>query len=98
MRLAVLSDIHGNLLALEAVLRDLKQSGGADQTWILGDLCVCGPFPVECLQQIRDLPHTDVISGNTDRYLVTGECSLLIFRPKDEADWQTIPNRLRSAC
>jgi predicted phosphodiesterase len=93
MRLAVLSDIHGNWLALEAVLRDLKQSGGADKTWVLGDLCAFGPRPVECLQHIRDLPHTEVISGNTDRYLVTGERPTL--RPKDEADWQTIPNRLR---
>jgi predicted phosphodiesterase len=93
MRLAVLSDIHGNLLALDAVLRDLKQSGGVDQTWILGDLCAFGPRPAECLQRVRDLPNTDVISGNTDRYLVTGERPRL--QPKDEADWQTIPDRLR---
>jgi predicted phosphodiesterase len=78
---------------LEAVLRDLKQSGGADKTWILGDLCVFGPRPAECLQLIRDLPDTEVIRGNTDRYLVTGERPAL--RPKDQADWQTIPDRLR---
>ncbi len=93
MRLAVLSDIHGNRLALEAVLRDLKQCGGADKTWVLGDLCAFGPRPVECLHLIRDLPGTEVIRGNTDRYLVTGERPTL--RPKDESDWQTIPDRLR---
>jgi predicted phosphodiesterase len=93
MRLAVLSDIHGNRLALEAVLGDLKQCGGADKTWVLGDLCAFGPHPVECLHLIRDLPQTEVIRGNTDRYLVTGERPTL--RPQDEADWQTIPDRLR---
>jgi predicted phosphodiesterase len=93
MRLAVLSDIHGNLLALEAVLHDLTAMGGADKTWILGDLCAFGPRPVECLELIRDLPNVEVISGNTDRYLITGD------RPreqiKDEADWQQFPEKLR---
>jgi predicted phosphodiesterase len=73
MRLAVLSDIHGNAAALEAVLADLHQHGGADKHWILGDLCAFGPRPRECLDIIRGLKNTDVIGGNTDRYLVTGE-------------------------
>ena len=93
LRLAVLSDIHGNLVALEAALADLKQAGGAEKTWILGDLCAFGPRPVECLQMIRDMPNTKVISGNTDRYLVTGERPQ--HRPKDEADWRTLPDALR---
>src|SRR5438045_8311754 len=87
MRLAVLSDIHGNILAFEAALRDLRQQGGADKMWILGDLCAFGPRPLECLQLIRDLPQAEVISGNTDRYLVTGERPP-IDHPKDEAGWQ----------
>jgi predicted phosphodiesterase len=72
MRLAVLSDIHGNLHALETVLADLKATGGADQTWILGDLAVFCPEPVACIRAIRSLPEAKVIQGNTDRYLVTG--------------------------
>ncbi len=86
-RLAVLSDIHGNLLALEAVLRDLDAAGGADKTWILGDLCAFGPRPVECLQRVRDLPETSVISGNTDRYIITGQRPA-VRRVKEEAEWQ----------
>jgi predicted phosphodiesterase len=93
LRLAVLSDIHGNLVALEAVLADLKQAGGADKTWVLGDLCAFGPRPVECLQVIRELPNAKVISGNTDRYLVTGERPS--DRPKDEAEWRALPDKLR---
>jgi len=86
VRLAVLSDIHGNQRGLEAVLDDLKQAGGADITWILGDLCAFGPRPAECLQIIRDIPKVHVIAGNTDRYLITGQ--LPMGRPKDEAEWQ----------
>jgi predicted phosphodiesterase len=93
LRLAVLSDIHGNLIALEAVLADLKQAGGADKTWVLGDLCAFGPRPVECLQMIRDIPNAKVISGNTDRYLVTGQRPTV--EPKDEAQWKEQPEQLR---
>src|SRR6185369_127018 len=93
MRLVVLSDIHGNLLALEAVMRDLNEQGGADKTWVLGDLCAYGPRPVECLQLLRELVKTDTISGNTDRYLVTGERTTQ--KPKDEADWKKMPETLR---
>lgn len=73
MRLAVLSDIHGNLAALEAVLADLEAAGGADLTWILGDLVAFGPEPRGCLAAIRALPEetTRVIQGNTDRYVTT---------------------------
>jgi predicted phosphodiesterase len=79
MRLAVLSDIHGNLTALEAVLADLESLGGADLTWCLGDLAAFGPRPAECIRRIKALAEADegkrfkVIGGNTDRYLVTGE-------------------------
>jgi predicted phosphodiesterase len=87
MRLAVFSDIHGNLAAFEAVLNDLRNAGGADKTWILGDLCAFGPRPTECINIIRDMPECSLIGGNTDRYLVTGERHPLP-RIKEEAGWQ----------
>jgi predicted phosphodiesterase len=94
MRLAVISDIHGNAVALAAVLADLQLAGGADKLWMLGDLCAFGPRPVECLQMVRELKDAAVISGNTDRYLVTGT------RPKhsakDEADFATYAETMRS--
>ena len=93
MRLAVFSDIHGNLTALEAVLQDMEQVGGIDLTWCLGDLAAFGPRPVECIRRVKALAEVDegkkfkVIGGNTDRYLISGE------RPKfplaaDEASFQ----------
>jgi predicted phosphodiesterase len=79
MRLAVLSDIHGNLLALEAALADLEAAGGADLIWCLGDLAAFGPRPVECIRLLRERRESfgkekfHIIGGNTDRYMVTGE-------------------------
>src|SRR5579859_3886540 len=97
MRLAILSDIHGNLLALQAVLEDLKQAGGADKVWVLGDLVAFGPRPAECLQVIRDIPQVEVIGGNTDRYVINGQFPgwLRESRPKDEEQWRAAPAQMR---
>jgi predicted phosphodiesterase len=92
-RLAVLADIHGNQLALEAVLRDLKQAGGADKTWVLGDLVAFGPRPAECLETIRAIAGVEVISGNTDRNVVKAEVPSGTF--KDEEEWRNAPARFR---
>jgi len=79
MRLAVLSDMHGNLIALEAALADLEASGGADTVWILGDLAAFGPRPAECVRRVQALAeqygkdNVRYVRGNTDRYLVRGE-------------------------
>ena len=55
MRLAIFSDIHGNLTALEAVLADMEQVGGIDLTWCLGDIAAFGPRPAECLRRVKAL-------------------------------------------
>lgn len=68
MRVAILSDIHGNLVALEAVLADLAAQGGADALVIAGDLCLDGPRPREVLERVRVLDCV-VVQGNTDRDL-----------------------------
>ncbi len=79
MRLAVISDLHGNLVALETMLTDLDTAGGADTVWCLGDIAAFGPHPTECIRRLRDLREQygknnfKIIGGNTDRYLVTGE-------------------------
>lgn len=78
MRIAALSDIHGNLLALDAVIGALDALGGIDAVWILGDLAAFGPQPQACIRRVQELQNewgagrVSVISGNTDRYLVTG--------------------------
>lgn len=70
MRIAIISDIHGNQLALEAVLRDLEAQPRCDQVVIAGDLCLNGPRPREVLALVRSL-NCPVIQGNVDLETVT---------------------------
>jgi predicted phosphodiesterase len=72
VRLGVIADIHGNSVALEAVLAD-AEGFGVDCWWALGDLVLFGPRPVEVLQMLAELPVVAYVSGNTDRYVLTGE-------------------------
>jgi diadenosine tetraphosphatase ApaH/serine/threonine PP2A family protein phosphatase len=65
-RIAVLADIHGNILALDAVLDDLARRGGADLAVNLGD-CVSGPlWPRETMERLQALGWPTV-RGNHDR-------------------------------
>ena len=64
MRVAVLSDVHSNLRALEAVLAEVDV-GGFDAVWCLGDLVGYGPKPNECVALLRD--RTAIcLAGNHD--------------------------------
>ncbi|MCP4423633.1 MAG: metallophosphoesterase family protein [Chloroflexi bacterium] len=72
-RIAILSDIHGNSIALDAVLEAVERQGGVDGYWILGDFAAIGPDPVGVLERVATLPNLVCTRGNTDRYLVTGE-------------------------
>jgi putative phosphoesterase len=67
MRLAVLSDIHGNLTAFEAVVADL-QTVGVDLVVHGGDLVANGARPAQVVDIIRDL-HWPGVCGNTDEML-----------------------------
>ena len=67
MRLAVVSDIHGNLTALEAVVESLK-SDHPDLVVQAGDMAVNGPRPGEVVDLVRSLGWRGVI-GNTDEML-----------------------------
>jgi predicted phosphodiesterase len=73
MRLALFSDVHGNPIALEAVLADVERQGGVDACWVLGDLAAIGHDPVATLERLTALPEVRFVQGNTDRYLVTGQ-------------------------
>lgn len=72
MRIAILSDIHGNTLALDAVLADMAALGGVDQMWVLGDLVALGPDPVGVLERLTALPNVSCTYGNTERYVLDG--------------------------
>lgn len=72
-RLALFCDVHGNPIALDAVLNDIEAQGGVDETWVLGDLVAIGHDPVGTLQRLAAVPRVHFVRGNTDRYVVTGE-------------------------
>jgi predicted phosphodiesterase len=67
MRVAALSDIHGNLAALETVLADLEKSGWPDKIIILGDLAMLGPWPGEVIERLQTL-DCKALQGNTDTW------------------------------
>ncbi|MBI5959505.1 MAG: metallophosphoesterase, partial [Chloroflexi bacterium] len=67
-RLAILSDIHGNLTALEAVLRDLA-SFEVDQIVVAGDVVNWGPHNVEVMERVVSAGWP-VIRGNNELYLL----------------------------
>jgi putative phosphoesterase len=70
MKIAFISDIHGNSEALKAVLNDIEKSQ-VDKVVVLGDLCFRGINPKESLELVREL-NTDVIKGNADEWVVRG--------------------------
>lgn len=63
MRILIISDIHANLTALEAVL---TAAGEVDAVWCLGDLVGYGPDPNECIATVRQLPNLVCLLGNHD--------------------------------
>lgn len=80
MRIALLSDIHGNSIALDAVLADAQSLGDMTAYWVLGDLAGLGPDPVGVIERLAGLANAVIIRGNTDHYMVADE------RPGPHAD------------
>ena len=77
MKILILSDIHANLVALEAVLADC---GTYDAVWNLGDTIGYGPKPRECLDRMVDLFANPVLVGNHDLACI-GEIDISEFNP-----------------
>jgi predicted phosphodiesterase len=69
MRVAVISDTHGNLEALDAVLSELDATGPYDAVVMGGDFAFGGPRPAECIDRIRERGFP-AVRGNTDEFIV----------------------------
>jgi putative phosphoesterase len=67
MRLAVISDVHGNLTALEAVVADIEHRG-VDQVVHGGDVALIGARPAEVIDRLAELGWSGIV-GNTDELL-----------------------------
>jgi predicted phosphodiesterase len=76
MRVGVVSDIHANLVALEAVLADM---GPVDALWVCGDTVGYGPDPSDVLALLVERKAT-MVAGNHDRAVARGE-DLDLFNP-----------------
>ncbi len=70
MRVVIFSDIHGNVVALEAVLAAIRRDAAPDALIVAGDLVADGPRPAETLALLRDLPDAQFVIGNTDQDVV----------------------------
>lgn len=67
MKALIISDIHANLAALEAVI---KEAGEFDITWCLGDTVGYGPDPNECIAKLHTLPNLTCLLGNHDAAVI----------------------------
>ncbi len=78
MRCLVISDIHANLAAFEAVLQDVaRRRISFDVVWCLGDVVGYGPDPNDCIDLLRTLPHV-CLAGNHD-WAVLGKLAIEAF-------------------
>lgn len=68
MRIGIVSDIHGNAVALDAVLQELLEEP-LDEIVCLGDVAAFGPEPGRCLEKVKAL-EGPVVLGNTDEWLL----------------------------
>jgi diadenosine tetraphosphatase ApaH/serine/threonine PP2A family protein phosphatase len=110
MKTAILSDIHSNLEALEAVLRDIDQKGGVDQYWCLGDTVDYGPDPHQCLERIRQLNalciignHDAAVSGKLDflkefpdKFITVTRWTQEKLTAEDQAYLSSLPTRIET--
>jgi predicted phosphodiesterase len=70
MRIEIFSDVHGNVVALEAVLAEIRRTAAPDALFVAGDLAMVGPRPAETLAVLRALDDPRFVMGNTDKDLV----------------------------
>jgi len=71
-RIAFISDVHGNLEALMAVINDIVKED-VDKVYCCGDIIGYGPNPNECLDLIKEL-KIDCVRGNHEEALIKNEC------------------------
>jgi diadenosine tetraphosphatase ApaH/serine/threonine PP2A family protein phosphatase len=90
MRTLIISDVHANLPALNAVLAD---AGTFERVWCLGDVVGYGPDPNECIQRIAELPGLQCIKGNHDAAIL-GEISVQAFNGEARASLQWLETQL----
>lgn len=93
-KIAIISDIHGNLEALETVLLDIKKRG-IDKIMCLGDIIAKGTHQEECVQLIKENCCV-VVKGNNDDFYSSDEIDLNGFREIEKKRYAWIRKKLSS--
>ena len=105
MKIAVISDIHGNIEALQSVLLNIRNEK-CEKIFCLGDLAMAGPQPVETIEKIQDLIEKGnfySIQGNTDEMICSFDAAQVEDLKKNnpvmgnalEDDKNIIPQKLK---
>ena len=71
VKIAIMTDVHANLPALQAALTRIRQEG-CDAVYHTGDVIGIGPFPEECLDLLLSQPDVRLLMGNHDAYFAIG--------------------------
>ena len=79
MKALIVSDIHSNLEAFQAVVEAAQRHSGFDEIWSLGDLVGYGPDPSACVDLLRSYEHS-AVAGNHDLAAI-GSISVERFNP-----------------
>lgn len=85
MKALIVSDIHANLTALDAVI---KEAGSFDAFWCLGDLVGYGPDPNDCIQRVREMPNATCLLGNHDAAILGRiEVESFNYEARNSLEW-----------
>ncbi len=90
MKTLILSDLHANITALEAVLEDAQ---GVDRVWCLGDVIGYGPDPNQCIERIWNLSNLTCIKGNHDAAIL-GEIDVQAFNAEARHSLEWLESQL----
>jgi predicted phosphodiesterase len=69
VRIVIFSDVHGNVVALEAVLAAIRHDAAPDALFVAGDLAMVGPRPAEAMELLRSIEGARFVMGNCDKYV-----------------------------
>ncbi|MCA9966942.1 MAG: metallophosphoesterase family protein [Anaerolineales bacterium] len=81
MKIAIITDVHANLPALEAALAAIAREG-CDQIVHLGDVIGIGPYPSECLELMLNVTQMEFVMGNHDEWFANG-------LPRPQPEWMS---------
>lgn len=96
MRIAVITDAHANLPALQVALQDIGEQG-CDAIYHTGDAIGIGPYPAECLDLLLSTPRMRCLIGNHDAWFAFGLPDPWPYSPEELAHQHWVHGQLDAA-